>query len=155
MATDFIINVYITIRIIRIRKKNTTNSGKGIELLQELVISEMVEFMVPIFYLLVFVAAYYGPNANLIGNIGNSYWQYNAVEDFGKTVEFISMFFFIDSCSVILCTYLLWKYCQINLLRPYVALQKEFGMVFLLNLCYKLNGVSHHDTDMIIGIIMQ
>ena len=103
----------------------------------------MVELMVPIFYILVFVAAYYGPNAKIIGNIGNSYWQYNAVKDVGKTIEFISIFFFIDFCSVIFCTFLLWKFCQIDIRRPFVALQKEFGMIFLLNLCYKLNGVSY------------
>ena len=75
LAMDFMINVYLTIRIIRIQKKNTMTSEKGIELIQELVVSEMVEFMIPIFYLIVFIAAYYGPNANLIGNIRNSYWQ--------------------------------------------------------------------------------
>ena len=74
-------------------------SVKAIDLLQELVISEMVEFMVPVFYLFVFIAAYYGPNAKIIGNIGNSYWQFNAVKDVGKTIEFISMFFFIDSVA--------------------------------------------------------
>lgn len=155
LATDFMINIYITLRIITIQKKNPMTSEKGIELLQELVVSEMVEFMIPIFYLIVFIAAYYGPNANLIGNIGNSYWQYNAVEDVGKTVGFVSIFFFIDFCSVIFCSYLLWKFCQINLLRPYVALQREFGMVFLLNLCYKLNGVRQYDIKHIINILIE
>ena len=144
LALDFMINVYLTVRIIRIRRSRPDMSVKAIDLLQELVISEMVEFMVPVFYLFVFIAAYYGPNAKIIGNIGNSYWQFNAVKDVGKTIEFISMFFFIDFCSVILCTYLLWNFCQINILRPFVSLQKEFGMVFLLNLCYKLNGVGKY-----------
>ena len=32
--------------------------------------------VVPIGYLLCFLAAYYGPNAAYLGNIGSSHWQY-------------------------------------------------------------------------------
>ena len=34
------------------------------------------EVVVPIGYLLCFLAAYYGPNAPYLGNIGSSHWQY-------------------------------------------------------------------------------
>ena len=36
----------------------------------------VLKVVVPIGYLLCFLAAYYGPNAAYLGNIGSSHWQY-------------------------------------------------------------------------------
>ena len=62
------------------------------ELLQELMVAEIVEFMVPLSYLICFSVAYYGPNANSIGNVRSSQWQFVAVEDFEHTVGIIAIF---------------------------------------------------------------
>ena len=110
------------------------------QLLQELVISEMVEGMVPLCYLVCFSMAYYGPNGELFGNILNSYWHFSAVEDPTHTIKNVCIFFLIDTLSLVLCALLLWYCCQINLYKAYVALQKEFGMPFNVALAYKLNG---------------
>ena len=156
IMADFATNIFNSFKIINMNRKTFTEknytSGKlkkeTEEMVWMLVLTEIMEIVVPFAYAISFAVAYYGPNSKILGNIGNSYWQFNAVKDIGKTVEFISMFFFIDFCSVILCTFLLWRFCKINLLRPFVALQKEFGMVFLLNLCYKLNGVSDSNVSL-------
>ena len=79
-----------TVLSIYTRKKNPANIEKQMELLQDLMVNEIVEFMVPLSYLTCFSVAYYGPNANLIGNVGSSQWQFVAVDDFQHTFGFIT-----------------------------------------------------------------
>ena len=147
LGVDFIINLYLTFRIIWIKKFKECKSEKQTELLQELTINEMVEFFAPLTYLLCFVLAYYSPNSHLIGNIGNAYWQYETVKDFENAVENIFMFFAVDCISAVVCFLLLWGTCRINLLRSWSYLQREFGLIFAVNMAFSVNGVSRKSFD--------
>ena len=123
------------------RKKNPTNVEKQMELLQDLMVNEIVEFMVPLSYLICFSVAYYGPNAKLIGNVGSSQWQFVAVDDFQHTFGFIALFFLVDLGSVVVSSLFLWMFCRIKLWNVYKVVQDEFGMTFTANLIANLNGV--------------
>ena len=133
LTTDFLINMYITFQILKVKKNDKNSIKETTELLQDLIVNEMVEFITPIMYLLCFVTAFYGPNANLIGNISNSKWHFVAVEDLGQSVTLICLFFCLDAVSAVISTGLLWKFRQINLYRVLAAIQMEFGFVFTLN----------------------
>ena len=144
LAVDFIINLYLTVRIIWIKKFNEFNTEKQTELLQELTINEMVEFFAPLTYLLSFTIAYYSPNSHLLGNIGNGYWQYEKIEDVGHVIENIFMFFAVDCISAVVCFLLLWGTCRINMFRAWSCLQKEFEMIFAVNMVHLVNSVSYN-----------
>ena len=146
LGLDFFYNIVIAIKIVWLRKRKPEDNGRAIALLQELMVAEMVECVVPLAYTLCFFTAYYGPNANLIGNIKNDYWQYVAVEDADQTIKNVSMFFFIDLLSGITCSLILWFSCRIKFIRIYIAIQKEFGLLFLLTLVYILVMVSNRVT---------
>ena len=111
------------------------------ELLQDLMINEIVEFMVPLSYLICFSVAYYGPNANLIGNIKSSKWQFVAVDDFEHTVGFVTLFFLVDLASVVVSSIILWIFCRINLWNVYKMVQEEYVLTFTSTLLCNLNGV--------------
>ena len=130
-----------TLLSIYTRKKNPANIEKQMELLQDLMVNEIVEFMVPLSYLTCFSVAYYGPNANLIGNVGSSQWQFVAVDDFQHTFGFITLFFLVDLGSVVVSSFFLWVFCRINLWNVYKVVQAEFGLTFTANLIANLNGV--------------
>ena len=142
LTEDFIINIGLCLWIIYIRKKNPDAIETQIKLLQELAINEVVEAMVPILYLLCFTIAYFGPNSALIGNVGSSKWQYQAVDDFGYSFSLVFSFFLVDICSAIIGAILLWVFCRIKLHRAYVAIQNEFGICFSFILGANLNAVS-------------
>ena len=142
LVEDFAINVYLCIRLIWTRKMRTIDVRKQIELIQELLINELVEFLIPLEYAICLMTAYYGPNNALIGDVGNSYWQYNAIEDINHALKTITTLFFIDLCSLLTCSAILWRFCQINVYRVYAVLQKEFGAVFLANLLFVMTSVS-------------
>ena len=105
-------------------------------------INEMVEFMVPLSYLLCFTVAFYGPNAELFGNVKSSYWHYSAVDDITEVIEAVLTFFTIDFGSTLISFSLLWKFCKINLGQVYLAVQKDYGVVFSNILVTNLSAVS-------------
>ena len=77
IATDFIINAYFVVITWRAKRNFTKKSlHKLMKSVQILVLAESLEIVIPLAYLLCFVIAFYGPNADILGNIKNSYWQY-------------------------------------------------------------------------------
>jgi len=135
LTTDVLMNVYMSVKITWLRKTNPNESeNEQIKLLVDLVIAELVEFVVPLVYLLSFCTAYFGPNADIIGNIKNDYWQFEQVEDFAHTVGSILIFFSIDATSMVVSSVILWRFCRINLYRAFMIIQKEFGVLFAMNL---------------------
>ena len=141
-GTDFLINLYIAGKIIWLKRYKKVQVNTEIELLQELVINEMVEFIIPLAYLLCFLTAYYGPNCTLFGNVCNSYWHYTAVDGISKTLETIGIFFAIDCLSGLSCYWLLKTFVNVNIFKALSCLQEEFGRVFTVNMVCTLNAVS-------------
>ena len=80
IATDFIINNYFAVMTWRAKKNITEKSLQKLKKsVQILVLAESLEIIIPLAYLLCFVIAYYGPNAEILGNIKNGYWQYQEI----------------------------------------------------------------------------
>ena len=137
LVMDSIINILLTLKLLVDTKyRKTANTEKKIELLQDLALNEIVEIIVPLTYLLCFVAAYYGPNAALIGNVQNDYWQYEKTENIDELIKNISVFVLVDVLSGIVCYFLLLWICKINLIRASATLLREFGLVFTINMTY-------------------
>ena len=122
LALEFLINLYCCYKIIKFHRKNgkvlseirKLESEKDQEI-RMLVLCEIMEILVPLVYLSTFLIAYYGPNANILGNIRNEYWHYHAVEDVGKLVTTVLQMFLIDLCSILIGGIFLWKFCRINI----------------------------------------
>ena len=77
VATDFFINNYFAAVTWKAKRNFTEKSlPKLKKSVQILVLSESLEIVIPLAYLLCFVIAYHGPNADILGNIKNGYWQY-------------------------------------------------------------------------------
>ena len=83
---------------------------------------------------------FYGSNKDIIGDIGASYWQFKAIEDIGRMIQLLSAFFVVDSVSLLITTYLLWKFCNVNLYKGFVALKGEFGWAFATSFTVNLTG---------------
>ena len=113
-----------------------------IDLLLELALCELVEIVAPLAYIFVFIAASYGPNNLVFGNIGNSYWAYKAIEDSSQAVKNMLFLFVVDLSSVVVTVVVLWFSCKINLLNAFYQLQKEFGKRYTLIIGYLILAVS-------------
>ena len=142
MVTDFILNIYDCIEIVKARKRNPSGTTNLIDQLQELSIAELAEFQSPLITTLVFALAFYTPMGSLIGNVRNDYWAYEAVDDINYALANMVVFFFIElACTV--ATYVILRiYCRINCLKIVAVIQKEFLGPFIVSLGYITLGVN-------------
>ena len=142
IGMDFVINLFICLRMIYLKHKDETpeNVENLIELTQTLILNEWVEVTAPIGFLGCLILGFYGPNKDIIGDIGASYWQFKAIEDIGRMIQLLSAFFVVDSVSLLITTYLLWKFCNVNLYKGFVALKGEFGWAFATSFTVNLTG---------------
>ena len=123
LGVEFLINLYSCYKIFKLHRTKVTVlsqirqlDSKKKEEVQMLVVCEMMEILVPLVYLSTFLIAYYGPNANILGNIRNDYWQFTAVKDVETLMVNVFKMFFIDLCSILIGGMFLWKFCSVNLL---------------------------------------
>lgn len=98
----------------------------------KLVISERKSINV-LTYIVLILMAYYGPNAELLGNIQLSIWQFQRpIQDIEAYVFRITLLLGVDLISLAVNVGLLWYFCKINLLKLLQKLQKAFWYVFAI-----------------------
>ena len=86
MIFDSAPNIFLFAKIIRLRGKiessktqeQKTCAESGI-MIDSLALKELFEVLIPSVYSITFIIAFYGPNAEVIGNVKNDYWQYKKV----------------------------------------------------------------------------
>ena len=87
---------------------------------QGLVMKETFELLLPIIYSLAFTITYYGPNAEIMGNIKGEFWHYNnKVDDITIPLSKIGLFIFLDLLRVVFISFALWKWCNISLFQNF------------------------------------
>ena len=150
LAIDFILNIYSCYRIIRLHRSISPGSllqsiltaKKKEDYLRRLILIEMLEVLVPITYVVTVLIAYYGPNADVLGNIRNDYWQYESIDNVGSVVLAVLLMFAIDLSSAVLSGIALWKLCSINFLYKTSEVLTAYWEVIAVNLANYLNYVS-------------
>ena len=149
LAIDSLLNIYNCIVIIKMKKaiqpNNLQNSGsvrKKCQHLENLVLIEILEVFVPFAYILTVLIAYYGPNATILGNVKNNYWQYVSISNIGKLIQNVLLISTIDTCSAIISGILLWNYCNINIFHETFKIMKHCWPIIAINVTNYLNYVS-------------
>ena len=99
-----------------------------------LALTEVVEVLAPILYMITFLIAFYGPNALILGGIKNSYWNFNGVEDLGMVMSGVGTMFFFDILFGLISSLLLSKFASLNMLKEYCKALKQFWPVITLRL---------------------
>ena len=99
--------------------------------------------IIPVTYILIVLMAYYGPNANLLGNIQLVIWHYQSpITDIEALVFNVGLLFLVDLSSFVINGILLWYFCGINLLRTLKNLQQEFWLAFAIAEAFLIMEVS-------------
>ena len=145
MGVDFIQNILLCLLIVWNKKRYPCRIHDQINALQNLAVSELVEFQA-ISFVLVIAVAYYGPNSSILGNVSNSYWAFNEIKDIAQTLTNMGTLFLVDFSSTLVGGTILWFCCQINLLNAFVELQKEFKIAFCVTFGRQLLAVCKNKT---------
>jgi hypothetical protein len=110
---------------------------------QDLVIKETLELLLPLTYCLVLSISYFGPNAEIMGNIKNDHWQYIKIEDITIPLTRIGIFLLVDILRILLDSWLLWKYCKIGLLYEYHQMMETYWKPLSMYVAMYIFGVSY------------
>ena len=129
-------------------KWSEKNEEKQVKAILNLIINESLEFLMPIAYVICLLMAYYGPNAKILGNIKNSYWQYIEIEDLEKTLLWIGMMFTVDIASAVISFAVLWIRCKINIIKMYLQVQNEIWFIMAIQQGYLISEVSRLESTL-------
>jgi hypothetical protein len=102
----------------------------------QLMLGQTMELILPISYLLCFLASFYGPNAGVLGNVGNSYWHYQAVTDVGHGTIGIMVLVLVDLVSLMITAAASYWLAGFNVFKMLGYLQKEYGMMMSISQGY-------------------
>ena len=111
------------------------------DILQGLVLSERIETIIPLTYILCLLMGYYGPNAEVLIGFKLSIWEVPAIEEFGYMIQILSLLFLVDFGSFVLNAIFLWFTCKINLLSELKTIQKNLWMMMALTEAFTFMSV--------------
>ena len=99
----------------------------------EFVLNETIEVLVPFAFIVSYIIVFYGPNHDVMGNIGCDYWTFQKVDDLNTFLMPVLLMALVDCSSVLISGVPLWKYCRINIVREYCSvIQRYWALLGLL-----------------------
>ena len=140
---DFVINIGCTLVTMYLIKKprSEKNDSKLIKAAMTQIINESVEFIMPIAYCACYMMAYFGPNAELMGNVKNDSWHFTSVKNIHETLFWNAMMFVIDLGSTTLTILLLFWHSKINILKMYFHMQEQMWYILAIQQGYIISEV--------------
>ena len=143
MFSDCILNTKTFLNILKLHKSISIPEMRlKDKTLKCLALKEFLKILVPAVYCLSFIIAYYGPNAHLIGNVKNEYWQFEKVTNLAKKFQNIIIVFVIDVCRGIVFGLILWHCCKLNMFSAYCYIVRYYGVFILFFGSAVINGVN-------------
>ena len=156
LGFESLLNIYLCFKILRLHRKIRTdclgNESWKEEIknnIHSLVLGETIEVLAPLTYFGTFLIAYMGPNSTILGGIGNSYWDYEKVEDLGKILIVGAEMFFLDFASFLFCGMILYKFCRINLFQEFCKIIRQCWTIMTILISGKLVSVRNNSRKLI------
>ena len=110
-------------------------------MIDELVLTERIETLVPLTYMICFAITYYGPNAEIIGNFKLDLWQFRPVLDIGNYLKNVFILFGFDFMSLVINGIILGTTCNINIFKFCRNIQSEFWLIMAVQQAWSLTQV--------------
>jgi len=139
LGVEFLLNIHKCYRILQLKRKIRVNfvdkwrlHDKIHDNIRDLILCEMIEFLVPLAYFSTFAIAYKGPNATILGGIQNEYWAYEKIHDLEKVMKVGMEMFLMDFSSVIICGGILYKFSKINIAQEFCKVVKQTWTIITL-----------------------
>ena len=142
VAIEFLLHMKQTYKSIKeynkvnaeeIRHKNTIRKMNIIKL----ILTELVEGFAPIIYGASMAMAYYGPNAHILSNVGNTYWS-TEMEDIGYFFLVLFGLFAFDTLSALINSFCLWKMLDINMFHEFCRVLEKYWFFMGVKLSFNM-----------------
>ena len=113
LAIDMSLSFITTLKIVYYKKKGRFDDLTAA--VQDLVLAEVTEITIPMLFTICFMLAYFGPNAEVLGNIKNSYFHYSAVVDIWASFRMLLIIMAIDASLLIVNFSTIYKFAKVNI----------------------------------------
>ena len=147
LGAEFALHLVSCYQIIKRLKKNRVDNveNEAIKMeddreIDEVILSEVVEALVPLAYAASFATAYYGPNAKMIGNVRAQYWAYKVVEDIEPLYNAMMLLFTADMFCVAATVVSFWTFGRINLVQRFLRVMKKYWWLLMIKLSFSGTG---------------
>ena len=128
----------------KVKEETGTEVKENIDLIDQerrakffdLVITELIEIMIPIVYGLSYATAYFGPNARLMKNVGSDWFGGEIMKDIQHFYVVLLELFAIDLICMVLTAVSLYKFCNLNVLQEFCKLLKKYWWMMMLQLSF-------------------
>jgi hypothetical protein len=134
-GVDFVFNAYALIKICRASKSGRPMTELGEDVLG-LVQGMFLGFVVSLVYLASLVVIYHGPNANVLGNIKNSYFDFEEIGNLEATVRSILLIVAVETVTSLVTIVVLYLKCHIDPALVFLHLMKEYGLIISTQMLY-------------------
>ena len=131
LGVEFMLHLKACYHIIRSKTRTRTEEfrnevdvNKESHEIEEVILSETIEALIPLAYAANFATAYYGPNSRMIGNVKAAYWAFKEVEDPDQLYSAMALMFLVDVGCIVATGYTFWISCQINIIQKFLEVMK-------------------------------
>ena len=136
VAIGFLLHLKMTYQIIKECRKIHREGGENANFrmhakLNRLILAELIEGFTPIIYGVCILMAFYGPNAKIFSNIGNTYWS-QEIKDLAPLLLTMFGLFAIDTLSVIINSICLWKMANINVIQEFCRVIRKYWLTLAI-----------------------
>ena len=98
----------------------------------DLVITELIEIMIPLIYGMSYATAYFGPNAHLMRNVGSDWFGGEVMKNLQHFYIVLLELFTIDLICMCLTALSLYNFCNLNVLQEFCKLLKKYWWMMML-----------------------
>ena len=149
LGINFSINLSLCYKVIQLDRKLSCTDGDGNEkekkeALEELIMNEFVEVLVPIAFIGTYSMAYFGPNKETLGNVGCKVWRFKKIGRLQESLIPVAEMALIDTGSLILAGISLLWFCKINLWHEYCLVIRKYWvyMAFYGGFCISVVSIN-------------
>ena len=145
LAIDFFLHSRMTYKLIKAHKNRVNNVNLECEsrtdniIVKKLIIAELVEGFTPIIYGISIALAFYGPNAEILANIGSNFWG-KPIDDIYQVVSMMLLLFAVDTISAVINSICIWKATKIDMLQEFCCVLRKYWYFMAIKLSYTMAG---------------
>lgn len=139
---DFSLKLTSCLKIMLMTRDASSSETKidAYEVLVALLMSETIGIIVPLAYAACLVTAWHGPNAEVLGNVQNSYWQYHEVVDLSDSVTSLLIFWGVEAVSLLITSTVLYFTRGIDTFKAYCHTATEYGFLMAVQLAFAIES---------------
>ena len=141
LGAEFLIHIKSCYHIIRNQNKLRSNDAQHITTetevrreIEEVILSEAIEALIPLAYAVNFATAYYGPNSRMIGNVRAEYWAFKEVEDPDQLYFAMALMFLVDVGCIIATGFVLQVFGKINMMQRFLEIMNKYWWLLVIKL---------------------